>query len=162
MRDGQDVRRAVATSFIPDHTHVASWRAALGASSSHRRAAGVLVPWLKEIKRALVALGATYFCSDDTQFRYQAANLERAATAAADTVREYMREDGSDDLLQRLAGEFTALEVLAHELGRAPAGAVHIAQLRACYLRLRDLGSALWEFEYQFEGNPRAKEDIGV
>lgn len=152
----------MATSAVHGHTHVASWRATAGAPINHRHAARTVVPWLQETKRAIVALGATYFSADDVQFRREAATLEQAAAAAATAVRECMREDGSDDLLQRMASEFTALEVLAHEFRNVPAGPVLTAQMRATYMQLRDLGSALWEFEYQFEGNPRAKEDSRV
>jgi hypothetical protein len=145
-----------------EHTHSATWRATAGASVARRRAAHALLPWLQETKRAIVALGATYFSADDAQFRVEAAHLERATTAAGVVLRECVRDDRSDDLMQRLAIEFKALEVLAHECRRAPVGPQLTAQMRAAYMQMRDLGSALWEFEYMFEGNPRAKDDTYV
>lgn len=118
-----------------------------------------MLPWLQETKRAIVALGATYFSADDVRFRVEAALLERAAASAAAAAHECALEDRGDELLQRLATEFKALEVLAYECRRAPAGPQLTAQMRATYMQIRELGSALWEFEYMFEGNPRAKDD---
>lgn len=152
----------MSSSVMNDHTHVATWRASAGASSGQRRVARHLVPWLQETKRGIVALGATYFSSDDVQFRLEAANLEHAAASAAAAVRDCMCEDGGDDVLLNLANEFNALEVLAHEFRDASGGPELMAQMRATYMQLRDLGSALWEFEYQFEGNPRAQEGSHV
>lgn len=152
----------MSASVMGGHTHVAMWRANAGASSDQRRVARHLVPWLQETKRAIVALGASYFSSDDVMFRLEAANLEQIAASAAAAVRECAREDDDDSVLLSLANEFNALQLLAHEFRDASGGPELMAQMRATYMQLRDLGSVLWAFEYQFEGNPRAQEDSRV
>lgn len=153
------MRCRVSYDLMIEHSHEARWRAAAGASVGRRRAARIVLPWLQETKRAIVALGATYFSADDVRFRVEAALLERAAASAATAAHECALEDRGDDVLERLALEFKALEVLAHECRRTPAGPELTAQMRSTYKQIRELGSALWEFEYMFEGNPRAKED---
>jgi hypothetical protein len=144
----------LSVDVVPVHSHEASWSLALGASPAHRRIGAALLPLLQRIKGQLVVLGTAYFTDlRDDAFERASKRIADTADEAVSLLRDRNRFDQTDVLVQRLCREFSIMAVTVQQLSASSVSPLLIAELRRAYGAIRDLGAALWEFEYIFEGN---------